>query len=177
MIKRFILIFAVFLVSPHLSADIYSANQALARGDARTAAEEFKRLAKLGDARAQAHLAYMYYIGEGVTQSYTEAVYWYEKAAVQGNRDAQYNLAVAYAFGEGVEQDLIKASTWYRRAADQGHIVAQYSLGISYIYGEGVNQDLVQAFEWIKKSAVDRLQAVGILYNTVIRRRALTSTS
>lgn len=170
MIKRFALILGVFFLSQTAFADIYSANQALARGDARTAAEEFKRLAKIGDSRAQAHLAYMYYIGEGVTQSYTEAVYWYEKAAVQGNRDAQYNLAVAYAFGEGVEQDLVKASTWYRRAADQGHIVAQYSLGISYIYGEGVNQDIVQAFEWVKKSAeqgYSRAQVhLGSMYHT-----------
>ena len=113
------------------TADINSANAALARGDYAAASAEFLRLANDGDAKAQAHLGYMYYAGEGVEQSYEEAVKWYRKAAVQGDRDAQYNLAVAYAFGEGTKQDYKESATWYRRAAEQGHAIAQYSLGIS----------------------------------------------
>lgn len=116
--------------------------------------EEIQRMAEQGDVKSQSHLGYLYYVGEGVPQDYSQAVKWYDKAAAQGDRDAQYNLAVAYAFGEGIKQDLGKAATWYRRAAEQSHKIAQYSLGLSYIYGEGVPQDSKQAAFWFEKSAL-----------------------
>ncbi len=135
------------------NADLYSASNALSRGDYETAVAEFTKLAEKGDDKAQANLGYMYYAGEGVPQDYKQAVYWYRKAGVQGNRDAQYNLAVSYAFGEGVAQDLTEAAIWYRRAGEQGHVVSQYSLGISYAYGEGVPQDQTEAARWFTKAA------------------------
>ncbi|MBL1143193.1 MAG: sel1 repeat family protein [Proteobacteria bacterium] len=151
-------------------ADIYSASNALSRGDYETAVAEFTKLAEKGDASAQANLGYMYYAGEGVPQDYEKAVYWYRKAATQGNKDAQYNLAVSYAFGEGTKQDLTEAAIWYRRAGEQGHIVSQYSLGISYAYGEGVPQDQKEAARWFKKAAEQgyaRAQVqLGSMYHT-----------
>jgi TPR repeat protein len=154
MFRSTLLTFTVFcLFNQVVLADINSANAALARGDYAAASAEFLRLAKNGDAKAQAHLGYMYYVGEGVQQDYAEAIKWYRKAAVQGDKDAQYNLAVAYAFGEGTKQDYKEAATWYRRAAEQGHVIAQYSLGISYSYGEGVKQDSAEALKWFQRSA------------------------
>jgi TPR repeat protein len=151
-------------------ADIYSASNALSRGDFEIAVAEFTKLAEKGDANAQANLGYMYYAGEGVPQDYEKAVYWYRKAAVQGNKDAQYNLAVSYAFGEGVKQDLTEAAIWYRRAGEQNHVVSQYSLGISYAYGEGVPQDQKEAARWFKKAADQgyaRAQVnLGSMYHT-----------
>lgn len=116
-------------------------------------ANKIKALAENGDAKAQSHLGYLYYVGEGVKQDYSKAVEWYRKAAVQGDKDAQYNLAVAYAFGEGIQQDLKEASLWYRRSAEQGHVISQYSLGLSYAYGEGVPQDSTEAVKWFQKAA------------------------
>ncbi|NKB37469.1 MAG: hypothetical protein GKR93_09920 [Gammaproteobacteria bacterium] len=146
-------LFAIFIINQSVNADINSANAALANGDYAAASAEFLRLANDGDAKAQAHLGYMYYAGEGVEQNYEEAVKWYRKAAVQGDKDAQYNLAVAYAFGEGTKQDYKESALWYRRAAEQGHAIAQYSLGISYSYGEGVKQDSKEAVKWFQMSA------------------------
>jgi TPR repeat protein len=152
--SRFLSIALLFLSNILVAqADIYSASNALSRGDYETAVAEFTELAEKGDASAQANLGYMYYAGEGVPQDYEKAVYWYRKAATQGNKDAQYNLAVSYAFGEGVKQDLTEAAIWYRRAGEQGHVVSQYSLGISYAYGEGVPQDQKEAARWFKKAA------------------------
>jgi len=142
-----------FLCINSANADLYSASNALSRGDYETAVAEFTKLAEKGDDKAQANLGYMYYAGEGVPQDYKQAVYWYRKAGVQGNKDAQYNLAVSYAFGEGVAQDLTEAAIWYRRAGEQGHVVSQYSLGISYAYGEGVPQDQTEAARWFTKAA------------------------
>lgn len=170
MIKYLILGIAIFLTPTVTLADINTANQALKSGDYVRAAEEFRKLAEQGNAKAQSHLGYLYYVGEGVPQSYEEAVIWYGKAAVQGDRDAQYNYAVAYAFGEGIKQDYKEAALWYRRAAEQGHAIAQYSLGISYTYGEGVPQDEKLAAEWFMKSAgagYENAQVmVGSLYHT-----------
>ena len=145
-------VFTLCLVA-NAPADIYSANEALERGEFAAAAREFKALAEAGDAGAQASLGYLYYAGEGVPRDYERAVFWYGKAAVQGNRDAQYNLAVAYAFGEGVGLDFAEAALWYRRAARQGHILAQYSLGLSYASGEGVARDAAEAARWFRAAA------------------------
>lgn len=153
MMYKYHLMFLFLLVPAWCFADMEAARQALNNGDHARAAAEFKSMADQGDARAQSHLGYLYYAGEGVPQSYEQAVHWYRKAAVQGNRDAQYNLAVAYAFGEGIKQDYREAAIWYRRAAEQGHAVAQYSLGLSYAYGEGMEQDEKAAAQWFLQSA------------------------
>ncbi|MFQ5659162.1 MAG: hypothetical protein ACE5GZ_01970 [Gammaproteobacteria bacterium] len=153
MTLRLTLSFIIFSFPLLGHADLYSASAALSRGDYNTAAKEFKRLAEQGDAKAQANLGYMYYVGEGLPQSYEEAAKWYRKAAVQGDKDAQYNLAVAYSFGEGIKQNYKEAALWYRRAAEQGHIIAQYSLGLSYSFGEGVRQDSQEAAKWFRKAA------------------------
>lgn len=47
----------------------------------------------------------MYDNGKGVTQSYTEAVKYYQLAAAQGDADAQFNLRVVYEFGRGVKKN------------------------------------------------------------------------
>jgi TPR repeat protein len=38
-------------------------------------------------------------------KNYTEAVYWYNKAAEQGYVYAEYNLGYAYFYGQGVHQN------------------------------------------------------------------------
>ncbi len=168
--KYLALLFIIILIPRVTLADLNAANATLRSGEHARAAEEFKKLAEEGDAKAQSHLGYLYYVGEGVPQDYAMAVKWYRKAAVQGDRDAQYNLAVAYAFGEGSKQDYKEAAIWYRRAAEQGHAISQYSLGISHAYGEGVPQDEKTAAEWFLKSAeqgYERAQVmIGSMYHT-----------
>ena len=61
----------------------------------------------------------LYYKGQGVTQDYSKARAWYEKAAAQGNAIAQYNLGNFYNDGRGVPQDFAKAREWYEKAAAQ----------------------------------------------------------
>ena len=168
--KPLVLIFSVFflfLITLPISNTIHAAPDS---NDLTKIAEDYKKRAEAGDAKAQSQLGYLYYVGEGVPQDYAMAVDWYRKAAVQGDKDAQYNLAVAYAFGEGTKQDYKEAVIWYRRAAEQGHAIAQYSLGISYIYGEGVEQNESEGAVWFKKSAeqgYERAQVfLGSMYHT-----------
>ena len=62
----------------------------------------------------------LYYSGKGGTQSFSEAVKWWLKAADQGSSDAQYNLGTCYLNGEGVAQSTSEAIKWFRKAAEQG---------------------------------------------------------
>ena len=52
----------------------------------------------------------MYDNGQGVTQDYKQAVYWFEKAATQGLAKAQYNLGLMYSNGQGVTQNYKQAA-------------------------------------------------------------------
>ena len=96
-----------------------------------------RRSAEQGYTEAQYNLGRCYYNGEGVSQDYTQAVYWWRKAAEQGNAGAQFYLGNAYYFGEGVSADKVQGGYWYRKAAEQGYAAAQNSLGIYYYDGIG----------------------------------------
>jgi TPR repeat protein len=69
-------------------------------------------LAQNGDPSAQAYLGYLYAIGRGVPQDYTQAAIWYRRAAEQGNSGAQYELGLLYDKGQGVPVNVIQAEKW-----------------------------------------------------------------
>lgn len=77
------------------------------------------------DPIAQNKLGSMYAKGQGVSQDYSQAIFWYMKAAEQGNADAQFNLGLMYHQGESVRLDYTRALEWYGKAAKQGHKIAQ----------------------------------------------------
>ena len=140
------------------------------RGDYKTAASEFRKLADQGDASAQYNLGVMYYEGEGVPQDYEEAARWYRKAADQGNAKAQHNLGWMYTNGQGVPLDYEEAVRWYRKAADQGDVRAQSNLGLMYAGGRGVPQDYVKAYMWFILASVDGNE-VAISNRNAIEKR------
>jgi uncharacterized protein len=73
--------------------------------------------AERGDARAQAHLGFMYQYGRGVPQNYGMAVYWYRRAAEQGNPTGQHLLGLMYDKGMGIATDHVAAHIWLNIAA------------------------------------------------------------
>src|SRR5271157_2571173 len=85
----------------------------------------FEQQAARGDAAAQCGLGNLYFIGLGVPQDYTQAVFWCRKGAEQGVARAQYFLGYFYGNGHGVPQDYAQAALWYRKAAEQGNALAQ----------------------------------------------------
>jgi hypothetical protein len=126
----------------------------------------FRKAAEQGDADAQYKLGVLYYEvweGQGVLQDdtqaafwrrtirawrawinsadpynwrYTQAVYWFRKAAEQGDADAQYVLGNIYYYGHGplsMDGRYIQAAFWYRKAAEQGDVEAQDALGNLYL--------------------------------------------
>jgi TPR repeat protein len=86
-------------------------------------------------------------------KNYTQAVYYYRKAAEQEYTQAQDKLGFCYVRGLGVSQDYKQAVYWYQKAVERGYVSAQNSLGICYEYGHGVPQDYIKAVYWYKKAA------------------------
>ncbi|MBO5924215.1 MAG: sel1 repeat family protein, partial [Lentisphaeria bacterium] len=84
---------------------------------------------------------------------YTNAVYWYRKAAEQGFAKAQNNLGYCYEYAKGVEQSYYEAVNWYRKAAEQGNAGAQFNLGQCYSDAKGVEQSFYEATKWFRKAA------------------------
>jgi TPR repeat protein len=97
--------------------------------------------------------------GAGYTESgtsphdYTQAAFWYRKAAEQGYAPAQYDLGELYLFGHGVLVDYAQGIAWFSKAAEQGHPAAQTDLARLYLRGEFVPQSLAQAVFWYRKAA------------------------
>ncbi len=152
-----------------------------------------RKAAEQGDAHAQYDLGVLYYEeweGHGLPQDdtqaafwcrtirawrtwinsadpynrrYTQAVFWYRKAAEQGDADAQDALGNLYYDGHGpLSMQLImyghngqcaQAALWYRKAAEQGDADAQLSLGYLYDDGQGVPQDYAEAYFWYDLAA------------------------
>src|SRR5690606_20405786 len=96
---------------------------------------------KTNDPDLMAVVAECYKDGKGVNQDYTQAVYWYTKAAERGNPQAMFNLGECYENGQGVHQDHKQAVSWYTKAAERGNPQAMFNLGVCYANGQGVHQD------------------------------------
>ncbi|WP_175528914.1 tetratricopeptide repeat protein [Granulicella pectinivorans] len=134
-------------------------------GEARAA---YERAAAKDFALAEANLATLYRLGEGVPKDYVKSMAWYRKAADQGLASAQVNVGHLYYEGDGVAKNYAEAMKWYRRAADQGDQDGQAKLGEMYFNGRGVQKDPSQAFDWFRKAAeqgnVDSQSMLGWMY-------------
>jgi hypothetical protein len=113
----------------------------------------FDEGAKAGDTEAALQLAILYAKGEGVTQDYATAAYWFGAAANQGLPRAQYDMGVLTERGRGVKVDLPAAAEWYLKAAQAGYPLAQFNLAVCYTKGQGIRQDLSEAALWYRRAA------------------------
>ena len=138
---------------PVVAGPLEDSRAAYERGDFATAERLFRPLAEHGNAIAQYNLGVMYYKGDGVPQSYPDAVFWYRHAAWQGDASAQLELGVMCYKGQGTLQNYAEALTWFRKAADQGSAQAQINLGAIYANGQGVPQDYIHAHMWLSLAA------------------------
>ena len=155
-------------------ADFAKGFAAYRAGDYATAAQEFKKAAEQGNAKAQNNLGTMYDNGRGVIQDDKEAVKLYRLAAEQGIAYAQINLGLMYANGEGVLQDDKEAVKWYRLAAEQGNADGQFYLGVMYGLGKGVVQDNVYRYMWFNIAASEGNQ-IARAYKDIIAKEMTPS--
>jgi hypothetical protein len=101
--------------------------------------EEVRRPADLGDAFAQAWMAWKT-VGE-------ERFRWTEKSAAQGERNGFNQLGDCYQFGIGCEKDVGKAKGNFLVAAELGYIYAILSSG------DLLDKDDPQRFVWFGRAA------------------------
>lgn len=66
----------------------------------------------------------MYNVGNGVEQSYENAIEWYEKAAKQGVPQANTALGFKYLFGTSGKIDVPKARHYFQLACNAGEQVS-----------------------------------------------------
>lgn len=104
-----------------------------------------------GDVNSQYHLG-MFYLSLQ-TPDYTEAIYWFERAAQSGHLEAQYEFGVLLYLGHGSPRNYMKAIGWIKKAAYRGHIKAQLSLGMIYLNGRGTALNNGKGIFWLEKSA------------------------
>jgi len=108
-------------------ADMADGLAAFDAGDYATAFEEWRALARAGEAEAQVALAGLYLAGQGTRADAAEALRWYHLAAGQGDAVArqgdavaQLNLGDLLSRGLGVARDPVGAYVWFALAAAQG---------------------------------------------------------
>jgi hypothetical protein len=112
-----------------------------------------RKLADEGDPAAQFALGARYATGEGVSQNYSEAVRWFDKAGEQGHVVAQATLGAYYWAGRGVSQDLSKAYFWSILAQAGGDEASKYRVAVlaSRMPHAQVVAAQERANDWIKR--------------------------
>ncbi len=99
-----------------------------------------------------ASLGYLYYNGKGVSQDFTKAKYWYEKASNKGERLALRGLGHLYKDGKGVVKDYNKSFAFFKEAAEKGDVNSMSNLGWMYMEGHGTAKNTNDAVFWYKKA-------------------------
>mmetsp|Transcript_4424 Transcript_4424/g.11235 ORF Transcript_4424/g.11235 Transcript_4424/m.11235 type:complete len:843 (+) Transcript_4424:58-2586(+) len=116
------------------------------RGDSATAAGWYRKGADGGSAGSMTNLGMLYEKGDGVPQSWPDALKLYREAAVLGDTRASpaaaQNLCNCYTNGWGVEVNLAEAASWLERAAKLGSAEAMFDLGYRYERGQGLPADM-----------------------------------
>ena len=98
----------------------------------------YAELTRLGYIPAITAVAWDYYEGKGVGQSYKRAFRFFKEACQYNDQDAMFNIALMYFNGTGIESDKKLAVHYFEKAAVLGHARSQFNLGVCYHKGWGV---------------------------------------
>ena len=115
--------------------------------------QALRSAAASGDARAQFIVAGRYLDGQGVTQDFAKALFWYQQAAASGLAPAQYRLATLYELGKGTSANPTQALIWYERAALGGNVKAMHNAAVIAAGDKAGPADFSRAFRWFKAAA------------------------
>lgn len=94
-----------------------------------------------------------FFFGRGCNVDYTQALYWYHKAADEGNMYSQYSIGLCYQKGLGVPQDDEQAINWFKMSSESGNPQAAYLLAECYLEGNCVRKDVDQALKLFGEAA------------------------
>ena len=88
-----------------------------------------------------------FYFGRGCAVDYTQALYWYHKAADEGNMYSPNSIGICYQKGNGVPQDDAQAAAWFEKAYNAKNPEGAYNLAECYFTGTGVRKDIDRALK------------------------------
>jgi len=94
-----------------------------------------------------------FYYGRGCVVDYTQALYWYHKAADAGNMYSPNSIGICYQNGHGVPQSDEQAAQWFEKAAKAGNPQGAYNLAECYFSGTGVVKSVDQALKYWGEAA------------------------
>ena len=137
-------------VVPKRAPTLERANTAYTEGRKVDAAAQYRALAEEGSVLAQLRLAQLYERGEGVLQSFVEAVRWFRSAAEQGSVPAMARLGDIYLSGMAAPGTATPAAlVRLDESASQESLVKRL-----YPQGLSVRQDPAQAAHWNLRAAL-----------------------
>ena len=113
--------------------------------------KKLKKSAEQGIAESQYNLGNMYYHGQGVTQDYKQAVYWWQKSAEQGYVGAQLNLGLMYAYGLGVIEDYVTARMWFNISGNPREASEEIDKLSKRMTPQQIEEAQRMAREWVEK--------------------------
>ena len=114
-------------------------------------------------------LGTIYYNGEGVSQNYKKAEFWYLQSALEGYPEGQYKLADLYYLGLSGNKDYKESTRLFLKAAENGHTLSQYRLGAIYHYGiTGIKTDKKASIFWLTKASNKGNKAARNLLNKIL---------
>lgn len=85
----------------------------------------YMQAALKGHAKAQFHVGYCYFYGDGTEEDYSKAFKWFKTSAEQGDDEGQFFLGFCYEKGYGTKPDPKLAKEWYKKSAEQGNDMAK----------------------------------------------------
>jgi TPR repeat protein len=117
------------LSTPVFAADLEEARDLMEAGAFPAAMEQFRVLARSGNADAEELIGVMYALGLGVAKDDERAFDWYLRASMKGHPGAQSGIGWYYETGRGLPApDPVRAYLWYALSAIGGDIDAPDSL-------------------------------------------------
>lgn len=94
-----------------------------------------------------------FYYGRGCAVDYTQALYWYHKAADEGNMYSKNSIGICYQEGHGVPQSDEQAVYWFRQASEAGNPQGAYNLSECYFEGKGIRKNIDMALKYWGEAA------------------------
>ena len=95
-------------------------------------------------AKAAGFIGRMYLRGEGVSQNFDRARFWFERGDIEKDPQSQYGLGLLYLHGYGVKPDIVKATDQFKLASGQDYTPAHVQLGSLHL-DQGATEDLASA--------------------------------
>lgn len=115
---------------------------------------KFLRLAKEGDALAQAQLSESFWESGRLPRNNKEALRWAKMSLDQGHADGMCMMAALLDSGSGIKQDAVRALELWQKAAAFAHPWAFARLGDRYLNGYGgLDKNYEEAVRWLTQAS------------------------